>query len=393
MIGDSLSPIKDRNMLEFDMIQCGLIVLFIMAAGEVIAHKMGAVIPAILASALLYLALLWCGIIPRTLVQDSGLTHLTSIAMMFMILSMGTSIRPKELMDNWRVVLLAAVSYVGQTAITLLVIGMLFGRNMALGSLPGGSAVALIVRERAGALGYDQVVLLSVILLAVQSLVACPIASAMMKREIKRLQTEGDFASEKEGQEESEQKTKRQEGSPYQALLRFYAAAWAAGRLELLTGISRYVFCLILGVFFTKIGFLHKDEMEQAKSRGLIMLMMMTMVLDGFSSATPELFVSLMTPVLCVLTVEVLSIFLVSGFVGRLLGFGREMSFALCLNVMIGFPLNLMLAQDLIRFLVTDSRQQEVLDQKIASKMVIAGFTSVTFLSTVGAGILVGLMR
>ena len=42
-------------MFEFDMIQCGLIVLCLMVAGEVISHRLQAIVPAILASALLYL--------------------------------------------------------------------------------------------------------------------------------------------------------------------------------------------------------------------------------------------------------------------------------------------------------------------------------------------------
>ena len=69
------------------------------------------------------------------------------------------------------------------------------------------------------------------------------------------------------------------------------------------------------------------------------------------------------------------------------------MSFLICLNVMVGFPLNMMLAQDIIGFLVKDPEEQNVLNAEIATRMVIAGFTSVTFLSTVTMGVLVGFIR
>ena len=69
------------------------------------------------------------------------------------------------------------------------------------------------------------------------------------------------------------------------------------------------------------------------------------------------------------------------------------MRFAICLNVMVGFPLNLMLAQDIIDFLADTDEQKELLNRQVGTKMVIAGFTSVTFLSTVGAGLLVNLMK
>ena len=60
---------------------------------------------------------------------------------------------------------------------------------------------------------------------------------------------------------------------------------------------------------------------------------------------------------------------------------------------MVGFPLNMMLAQDIIGFLVKDPEEQNVLNVEIATRMVIAGFTSVTFLSTVTMGVLVGFIR
>lgn len=395
-------------MFEFDMIQCGLLVLFLMAAGEICSHYMKAAVPAILASALLYLAFLWTGLLPDTLIKDSGLTHLTTIAMMFMIINMGASTKPKELLENWRVVALAAISYVGQTVITVLVISVLFDRNLALGSLPGGAAVALIVQERARALGYDQIVLLSVLLLSVQGLVACPLVSCMLQKEVKRRKSTGllkvsdsaknlsdseSFAANTEKRTEKKPEKNTATQSFYWALFRFFIVAWVASRLEMLTGMSKSVYCLILGVLFAKLGFLHRNEMELAQSRGFITLMMMTMVLDGFSPATPALVLSLLKPLLCVLLVEVISIFVLSAAAGKLLGFNREMSFSICLNVMIGFPLNLMLAEEVIEFLAETDGEKEVLQKEIAAKMVIAGFTSVTFLSTVGAGILTGFMR
>lgn len=381
-------------MFDFDLIQCGLIVLLIMVAGEALSHRMKAIVPAILISGLIYLGLLWCDFLPNTLIQTSGLTHLTTLAMMFMIIGMGASTKPKDLLDNWRVVVLAAISYIGQTFIMIFVISLLFDRNTAIGGLPGGAAVALIVQEKARSLGHEQIILLSVLLLATQSLIACPLVSFMLRREITRYQhitIENDVTAIKSTLATT-QSTPNEE-SPYWALLHFYVVAWIASRFEIICGISKYVFCLLLGILLTKLGFLHKDEMERSKSRGLIMLMMMTMVLNGFSAATPGMLLQLLKPLVCVFLIEVVSIFFISVFVGKLLGFSKEMSFAICLNVMIGFPLNLMLAQDIIKFFARSPAENDSLNQHIATKMVIAGFTSVTFLSTIVAGILVTFMQ
>jgi len=122
-------------------------------------------------------------------------------------------------------------------------------------------------------------------------------------------------------------------------------------------------------------------------------LMMMTMILNGFAHTTPQMILDLLLPLSCVLLMDVLSIFVITWFLGKLLHFSQPMSFSIGLNVTIGFPLNLMLSQDLITALIKDPEQQRFLHKEIASRMVIAGFTSVTFLSTVGAGLLVKLMQ
>ena len=38
-------------MFEFDVIQCGMLILFLMVLGEIVSHRMKAAIPAILVSA------------------------------------------------------------------------------------------------------------------------------------------------------------------------------------------------------------------------------------------------------------------------------------------------------------------------------------------------------
>ena len=384
-------------MFEFDMIQCGMIILFLMVLGEIVSHRMKAAIPAILVSALLYMGAVWAGLVPNTLVKTSGLTHLTSLAMMCVIINMGASTNPKELMENWKVVALAAISYFMQIAVTVLVISFLYDRNLAIGCLPGGASVALMVQERARSLGYDQVVLLSAMLLSVKGLVSCPVASVVVRREVKRRLSEGidvsSFRSWEQDKEVAAAGHGQRTESANMALFRFFFVAWIASRLELMTGVSRYVFCLILGVLLTKAGFLYKNIMDQSKSQGLLMLMMTTMALEGFSSATPELFGKMLVPMACVLVVELCSIAVNSLVLGRFFGFSREMSFVICQNVMVGFPLNMMLAQDIIGLLVKNPYEKEVLNKEIATRMVIAGFTSVTFLSTVTMGVLVGLIQ
>jgi hypothetical protein len=251
---------------------------------------------------------------------------------------MGATINIKELMANWKVVALAALSYFAQIAMMILVISILFDRNMAIGCLPGGASVALMVQEKARSLGYDQVILLSAMLISIKGLVSCPLASFFVKKEVKRRIKEGIIVDKNGGDQwenslQLEASGIRKETS-FAALFRFFFAAWIASRLEMMTGVSRYVYCLVLGVLLTQAGFLYKNIMDQSRSNGMLMLMMMTMVLEGFSTSTPELFAQMLIPVLCVLA----ELSPVPAANARLLKFGRiiakhSTNARICLNI------------------------------------------------------------
>lgn len=381
------------QMFDFDIVQCGFLILFLMVTGEIISHKLKALLPSILVSALLFLGLTWTGILPKNLVQTSGLTTLTTIAMMFVVIGMGVSINLRELKSNWKVVVIASISYIGQTGLLILLMTLLFDHNIAIGSVPGGAAVALMVQEKARSLGFDHIIVQSVLLVAVQSMAACPFASWMIRKEIQRIRKNpsntafpvSDFKTDTPKRIWPEQ-------SAYRSLFRFYLVAWIAARLELITGLSRYVFCLILGILLGHFELLPRDEMKRSNSQGFLHVMMMTMILNGFSTATPAMFAELMLPILCVLAISILGIFLFSTLCGRFLKLSIPMSFALGLNGMIGFPLNMMLSQDIIDYMTEDPDEKDMLNRQISSRMVIAGFTSVTFLATVGAALLINFM-
>ncbi len=382
-------------MFEFDMLQSCLVIVGLLVVGEIGSRLLKAAVPSFLIAGLLFVAALWSGLLPSNLVETSGLTVLTPTAIMLVIVHMGTTTNIKELLANWRVVALAALSFAGQLVMLFLVIGGVFGQNMAVGSLPGGMATALIVQEQARVLGYDHIVILSVLLLSVQGMVACPIVSAMLKMEVKRLRKTGLAAAAADPTKTavSAAPKKGPAESHYWPLMRLFAAAWVASRIELLTGFPKYVLCLFLGVIFAELGFLKKNEMNGTNSQGFIFFMMVAMMMGGYAAFTPQMLVEMLVPLVCVLVCEVGSIVLFCALIGPRFGFSRPMSVAIGFNVMAGFPTNLMLTEDVVSFLTEDQEERAALMSQVGTKMVIAGFTSTTFLATVAAGFLVTLMH
>lgn len=381
-------------MFEFDIIQSGLVIAALFVLGEVISRKLRAVIPAVLVSGILFMALLWSGLVPTDLVDRSKLGVLMPVGMMFIILSMGSNTSLRELMANWRVVLLAAVSYLFELCMILLVMSLIFGRNMAVAAFPGSSAATLIIQEQARALGYNNCVILSVLLLFLNGMVACPIVGLLIKKEARRIMAAGipqkqsphsapggSLAKEKSG------------GSSYLSFLKFYAAAWLCQRLSSIIGISPYVLCLVLGVVFSEIGFFRRDEFKRTESGGFLFFIMMAMILHSFSAASPSMLLEVLLPIVIVLCTAVCSLSLASLVMGKILGFSPWLSVALGFNIMVGFPVNLMLSQDMINFLTDDEAERSYLMEQIGNRMVLAGFTSTTFLSNTLGPIVATLLR
>lgn len=396
-------------MFQPDIILSGLIVIALLAAGEVLAAKIKSFLPSILISALLYLILFWTGVLPADLMERSGFTSLVTVAISLIIISMGSSTDFENLRENAKTVGLAASIFVIHVSSVLAVMWLIYDKNTALGCLPGGSNVSLIIQGRARELGYQNIVVLSALLFSFKALVSCPLVALLIRREVKALLRDGTV-------EEAPQVPKPSSSAPatgsknsflsrvfYKGpcredesfiitLLRLYAVAFVAGLLEKLTGLSRYVFCLILGILLGEAGFLHKDDLQRTGVSNFLMVMLMATVMSGFSMSSPAMLAELAVPLVIVLATEALSIFLASLVLRKLFGFSKPMAAAIGYQGMMGFPTNMIISRDVINALTDDEALREKLDESISTKLVLAGFTNTTILSVLVAGILINFM-
>ena len=375
-------------MLEFDVLQSGLVILLLLALGDVLTHFTRGAVPAVLFAGLAYMLCCWAGVLPGDLLESSGLGELPAAVMMMVIVNMGASMDISKFVSNWRVALLAVLVFAGQLLALFSVVGGIYGVNTAIGGLPGGMAAALIVQERARALGYE-------LIMTTQALVGGPAATLCIKKEAARLLASGETLPEKHEDAEAKPHSGERRGITlqYGALLKLYAVSWIASRLGMLTGLPRYVLCLLLGLLLSRLGILGKNELSASKSEGFVFFLLMAVVLAGFSTTTPQMFTQMLPPLLLILFTDLVAITLLSALVGRMLGFSPYMGIALGMNIMIGFPLNMLISQDVIYRLVVDERKRSLLMSDIGDRMVICGMISVTFLSTTAASFLVYLMK
>ena len=379
------------NLFNFDSVQSILLLALLLYAGELCSRRMKGMLPAVLVSGVIMVALVWTGVVPKNVVELAGFSPIMSFCIMMIILDMGASTNFKELWANRNVVALAALSLAFQIIVLLAVVGAAFGRNTAIAGLPGGTSVAFIVQERARALGYDELVTLSVMLIAIQNMIGAPLVAVIVRREIRRLHALAPDAAVTALREEGRKEEKKT--SSYLAFFRLAAGAWLASRLEMLTGFSRFAFSLLIGILLSELGFLKKTDLSNTQSRGLLFFVLMSMVLSGFCASGPDMFRRMALPLILVLLCDVAAICLFCTVFARRFGLTRGMAIAVGMEVMVGFPLNMMLTQDIIDLATDDENEKVRLMAQVGTKLVIAGFTSLTTLSVIFASILVMFME
>ncbi len=379
----------------FDTVQAGLFFLLLLLVGDFLSRKTNGRLPAILFSGLLFMLISWTGILPDGLLETAGIADLSAIGTGMIIVGMGASMSVRTFLDNWRVVVLAISVYFLQLAAVLGLLGSLYDLNLALGAIPGGSMTALIIQQRATALGYDDTVVLSVLFFSTQGLIACFISGRYVRKESARLLKNRQAGAE--GARITELPPARRDAffspSNFGNLAKAYLIVWLASRLAGLIGLNQFVLCLVLGVLSAQLGFLDKDLMRGTGSEVFFNFVLLSTVISGFAKATPAMFAQMLVPLLLALTADSLVILLLAPLIGKPLGFSRDMAISLGSNVMMGFPLNMMISNGVAESLTEDPEEREFLRGQIATRMVIAGLSTTTTVAVLMGGLLVKLMH
>lgn len=399
-------------MLDFDFIQSAVVILLLFVIGEIVSTKTKAFIPSVFVVAVLFLLGFWSGLIPKDIITTSGFSAIGIVAMLVIVVHMGTMLSPKDLISNWKTVVISLSSLIGLVVLLLTIGSSLFDWNTVIVSIPplaGGMTAAIIMQGGAAERGFDTLAVLAIVVYVVQGFVGYPLTTLVLKREAKRLmkafpQEKSSWKAQKDAQTGTGDAVVKKRLIPaipgkyrsiYMSLLMVFATVWLSARLEMLTDkvISRYVFCLVLGVVFSTIGLLEKNCLDDTKSYGMFVTTAMSMVFAGLSSATPEMFKMILGPLVGILIIGVCGLLIFSVVAGKVLKYSWEMSFAIALNALYGFPPNMIITTEVINSVTDDVEIKEYLNDHIMSKMLIGGFTSVTVTSTLLAGVFINLLR
>lgn len=385
-----------------------LVVMIAMSLGDIISMKTKAFIPSVFVTAIIFLFGFWY-VFPPDLVSKATLgMPVALVAMYLLIVHMGTLMNIRELISQWRTVIISLAG-VGGIVFFLMTIGVyILGRETAVVGAPpltGGIVAAIIMKDAAAAIGKDNLAVIAILVYVVQGFVGYPLTAILLKKEGKRLldnykKSNTDINKNLNISDKKEIKTllpaiPEKYNTTYLILARLAFVAWLADIFTKLVNthifnasfLSPFVTCLVFGVIAAEIGIVDRQPLNKANTFGWMMTVLMAFIFEGLNKATPEMLKQVAIPLLGIIIIGVIGLLILSFIVGKVLKESPYMSLPIALNALYGFPPNFILTNEVINSLSDDSDELKYLSNIMVPKMLIGGFTSVTIASVIIGGI------
>jgi hypothetical protein len=386
-----------------------VILLLILFIGDVVAVRTKAWIPSVFISAILFLIGYWT-FFPEDIVSIAGVPPVAATMMMFLLITnMGTLLSVKELMRQWKTIL---VSLSGILGIIVLLFGigtLIFDLETVLVAIPplvGGLVSALIMSEGAANAGLTSLSVFAIVIYVMQGFAGYPLTSIVLKKEGKRLlsqyrngqlevKKDDSVSNMKDGKTELKMFKNLPEkyNTDYFKFFRLAIVAFLAYFVSTLlapvVSINAFVLCLLFGVIGKSIGFLEKQTLQKANGFGLAIMALMLFIFDGLKKATPSMMMEILYPLIVCIILAVIGMYIFSFLVGKVLKVSKEMAFAVSLTALYGFPADYIITNEVVNSLTKDENEKEALLSHMLPPMLVGGFISVTIVSVILAGVFV----
>jgi len=377
--------------------------------GELVSYFTKAWIPSVFITAICFLIGYWT-FFPADIATVSGILPFGGTCAMFLCLThMGTIISIKQLLEQWKVIVVCLAGLLGMCIFSWLICTPIIGSAYVVAGLPpltGGIVAATTMRDAYEAAGNELAALFAITMYCMQGFAGYPLTAIMLKLEGNRLLKEfrsgnaaaaktdaavnedsGNLASAKENRKKLIPEIPVKLNSTAMILLRLYIVAFIASKLGSLTGLSAAIWALLVAILATQIGFLDEDSLGKAKSYGFVMFALMIYIFDGLKTATPDMIIAVVGPMVLLIVVGVAGMALFCFLVAKVLRMTFPMAFACALTALYGFPPNAIITENTCKALADTDEEFDYLMAHMFPRMIVGGFTTVTITSVLIAGV------
>ena len=381
-----------------------MIVLIVFALGDIVGKITKGKLSGMMVVMLLFLVGFLTKLIPADIIDQGGLTALSKLAIAMVLFNMGTTLNVKQLIEEWRTVLMAALCMLASCLVMLLV-SPIIGFDTVLVGMPviNGAAMATSLMASAAAeKGLATAAALCAVIYSVQKFVGAPIASAMGIRYGKKLlkayrENPAQFKKQETGNGASAKVSfadKHKEWYSANVMMALVAAgSWVAHILGDLTPINYSIWALLLGVACAASGLVPTKPLQKSNSYGLMMVAVFGSIVPSLAKVSLSDLGTMAFQTIVLFAAALIGVALVGWVLPtwKLVG-DKDLAVGIGVEQFLGFPSNVVICREVGDAVGETPEEKAFIEDTLNVPYVVGGITVITVLSTMLAGFVINML-
>ena len=381
-----------------------MIVLIVFALGDIVGKITKGKLSGMMVVMLLFLVGFLTKLFPADIIDQGGLTALSKLAIAIVLFNMGTTLNVKQLIEEWRTVLMAALCMLASCLVMLLA-SPIIGFDTVLVGMPviNGAAMATSLMASAAAeKGLATAAALCAVIYSVQKFVGAPIASAMGIRYGKKLlkayrENPTQFQKQETGKGASAKvffADKHKEWYSANVMMALVAAgSWVAHILGDLTPINYSIWALLLGVVCVASGLVPTKPLQKSNSYGLMMIAVFGSIIPSLAKVSLSDLGTMAFQTIVLFAAALIGVALVGWVLPtwKLVG-DKDLAVGIGVEQFLGFPSNVVICREVGDAVGETPEEKAFIEDTLNVPYVVGGITVITVLSTMLAGFVINML-
>lgn len=381
-----------------------MIVLIVFALGDIVGKITKGKLSGMMVVMLLFLVGFLTKLIPADIIDQGGLTALSKLAIAMVLFNMGTTLNVKQLIEEWRTVLMAALCMLASCLVMLLVSPIIGFDTMLVGMpvINGAAMATSLMASAAAEKGLATAAALCAVIYSVQKFVGAPIASAMGIRYGKKLlkayrENPAQFKKQETGNGASAKVSfadKHKEWYSANVMMALVAAgSWVAHILGDLTPINYSIWALLLGVVCAASGLVPTKPLQKSNSYGLMMVAVFGSIIPSLAKVSLSDLGTMAFQTIVLFIAALISVALVGWVLPtwKLVG-DKDLAVGIGVEQFLGFPSNVVICREVGDAVGETLEEKAFIEDTLNVPYVVGGITVITVLSTMLAGFVINML-
>ena len=368
-----------------------MIVLIVFALGDIVGKITKGKLSGMMVVMLLFLVGFLTKLIPADIIDQGGLTALSKLAIAMVLFNMGTTLNMKQLIEEWRTVLMAALCMLASCLVMLLV-----------SPINGAAMATSLMASAAAEKGLETAAALCAVIYSVQKFVGAPIASAMGIRYGKKLlkayrENPTQFQKQETGKGASAKvffADKHKEWYSANVMMALVAAgSWVAHILGDLTPINYSIWALLLGVVCVASGLVPTKPLQKSNSYGLMMIAVFGSIIPSLAKVSLSDLGTMAFQTIVLFAAALIGVALVGWVLPtwKLVG-DKDLAVGIGVEQFLGFPSNVVICREVGDAVGETPEEKAFIEDTLNVPYVVGGITVITVLSTMLAGFVINML-